>query len=473
MNKEIERVFSIDDIQFVEEPMGIDTDFAVAKLWFLAEGDNSHKAFIPHEVLKRDAGSVLGKPVVAAYNSPVKSYATDVGTHEGDKMEIVGYCPPNAQVGFKEKDGKIFAIVDAVISKLYATKFYQIFKSDNKRAVSVEITCKEHDNEDGSGTIMDSFRIHAITALGKNYKPSVSGADMSIVKFSEVDAENFYNKNNKSALQKFSDDRKKLHQDLIEKKLGLETEEKQMKEEKKEFESEVEMSEAVEETAVEVVEETVVEFGCHSAELADEPEKEDDAEEEKEEEEKEELAEVEKEETTEEEMAKEEVDEEDKTEEFSYNVNADLGALNAYLERETANNEALTMEVQEMWNAADMNIIMEKYVAVSKELAELQEFKTQTLNQELSNNVAKVLSIVKNKVTDEEYMELQTEGMSYTFENLSVFENKIKALAFDKGETKSTNVSKHITMRDYSAGDIFGGTAPKTDVNSIYKNNLK
>lgn len=472
MNKEIEREFAIEDIQFVADET-IDADFAVAKLWFLAEGDNSHKAYIPHEVLKRDAGSVLGKPVVAAYNSPMKSYATDVGTHEGDKMEIVGYCPPNAQVEFKEKDGKIFAIVDAVISKLYATKFYQIFKSDNKRAVSVEITCKEHDAEDGVGTIMDSFRIHAITALGKNYRPSVSGAEMSIVKFSEQDAENFYNKNNKSVLQKFSDERKKLNKDLIEKELGLETEGKQMKEEKKEFESEVEMSEVVEETVVETSDESVIEFGCHGEMAEEETE---DAEEEKEEEEekekeKEEMAEPEE---TEEEMAKEEVDEEDKTEEFSYNVNADLGAFNALLEKETAGFEALTLEVQDMWNAADMNIVMEKFVAVSKENAELRDFKNQVMQEKLTNEVAKVLSIVRNKITDEEYQSLQTEGMSYAFEELSVFENKVKALAFDKGETKSTNVSKHITIRDYSAVDnIFSSGKSKNDVNSIYKENLK
>ena len=186
------------------------------------------------------------------------------------------------------------------------------------------------------------------------------------------------------------------------------------------------------------------------------------------------MAEPEKEEEVTEEMAKEEVDEEDKTEEFSYNVNADLGALNAYLEKETANNEALTMEVQEMWNAADMNIVMEKFVTVSNELAELRDFKNQVLQEKLTNEVAKVLSIVRNKITDEEYQSLQTEGMSYAFEELSVFENKVKALAFDKGETKSTNVSKHITIRDYSAVDnIFSNGKSKNDVNSIYKENLK
>jgi len=472
MNKTIERVFSIDDVQFLSDE-DTDTDFALAKLWFLAAGDNSHHAYIPEDVLKRDAGSALGKPVVAAYNSPSKQYATDITTHEGDKMEMVGYCPPHAQVEFKEKDGKIFAIIDAVISKLYATKFYQIFQSDNKRAVSVELTCKEHDNESGSGTIMDSFKIHAITALGKNYKPSVSGAEMSIVKFSELEAENFYNKNNKSVLQKFSEERKNLNQDLVKKKLGLETEEKKMEEEKKEFESEVELSEVVDETVVEA-NETALELGCEDMDLATKPEA--DAEEKKEnpEEEKGESAEEEKKEETEEEMAKEVVDEEDKKAEFSYDVNADLGAFNAMLEKETADYEALTMEVQKLWDDADMNIIMEKYVSAKKELAELQEFKSTTLAKELTTDVAKVLSIVKSKITDEEYQELRTEGMGYTIETLSAFENKIKALAFDKGETKTKEVSKHIMMPNYSAVEnIFGNGSTKINVNSIYEKNLK
>lgn len=470
MNKEVVRNFAIDDIKLVSK--NSDTvDFAVAQLWFLAAGDNSHKTFITEEVLQRDAISILGKPVVAAYNCAIKDYATDVGTHEKDRMEIVGYVPPNAQLDFKKKNGKLFAVVDAVISKLYATRFYQIFQADNLRSVSVEMTCSEHERENEEGTIVDRFCVHATTALGKNYNPSVKGAEMSIVKFSESEAENFYNKNNKSVLQKFSDERKNLNQDLVEKKLGLETEEKQMEKEKKEFESEVELSEVVEETVVELAD-TTAELGCHSESL----ELEEDADGEKEEEdkeEKEELAEVKEEDMAKEteEMAKEEVDEEDKTEKFSYDVNADVGAFNELLSRETESFKDLTDKAQSLWQGADMNIIMEEFISVSKELAELKEYKAEVLKKELSADVTKVLSIVKENVTDEEYQHLYSEGMDFTADTLNVFENKIKAMAFDKGATNKVTASKHIVVRQYD--DVFANMLTKDDVNSIYEKNLK
>jgi hypothetical protein len=193
--------FSIDDISLFRKDE--DVDFAIAEIDFLADGNNGQNSPISTEVLKRDAHTVLGKPVVAKYHS----YMGDVGTHESDEI-IIGWVPGDSQVKFVEREGRTFARCEAVISKLYATDVYLLFTKENRRSVSSEFSAYQPDmNEAGEGEI-ESFHVHGITVLGKKVPPAVQNAGMEIKRFSESDASRFYHEYNLNPLKAFADKRR-------------------------------------------------------------------------------------------------------------------------------------------------------------------------------------------------------------------------------------------------------------------------
>lgn len=194
--------FSVDDIYLFTDDE--DVDFALGEVYLLAEGNNSHKNPISLDVLKRDAHTMLGKFLIAKYSD----FQKDVTTHTQDQ-QIVGYFPKDGKIQFKEKDGKIFAVFDVLISKLYATPVYQLFKEHNFRNVSAEFSCVEQEEPDENGdNPIEKIMFHGCTILGLNYKPSCEGAEMNIKRFSAESADDYYSKHNNS-LKLFSERRKK------------------------------------------------------------------------------------------------------------------------------------------------------------------------------------------------------------------------------------------------------------------------
>lgn len=194
--------FSVDDIYLFTDDE--DVDFALGEVYLLAEGNNSHKNPISLDVLKRDAHTMLGKFLIAKYSD----FQKDVTTHTQDQ-QIVGYFPKDGKIQFKEKDGKIFAVFDVLISKLYATPVYQLFKEHNFRNVSAEFSCIEQEEPDENGdNPIEKIMFHGCTILGLNYKPSCEGAEMNIKRFSAESADDYYSKHNNS-LKLFSERRKK------------------------------------------------------------------------------------------------------------------------------------------------------------------------------------------------------------------------------------------------------------------------
>lgn len=194
--------FSVDDIYLFTDDE--DVDFALGEVYLLAEGNNSHKNPISLDVLKRDAHTMLGKFLIAKYSD----FQKDVTTHTQDQ-QIVGYFPKDGKIQFKEKDGKTFAVFDVLISKLYATPVYQLFKEHNFRNVSAEFSCIEQEEPDENGNNpIEKIMFHGCTILGLNYKPSCEGAEMNIKRFSAESADDYYSKHNNS-LKLFSERRKK------------------------------------------------------------------------------------------------------------------------------------------------------------------------------------------------------------------------------------------------------------------------
>ena len=177
--------FSVGDIEYVATDDSV--EFAMAKIAVLSTKQNSHKVNITREILERDGKSILGKWVIADYNG------TDVTTHTNN-THIIGIVPTDeSAINFVEnEDGTLTMWVDAIISKLYATEVYELFKKHNFRNVSVEmVTFNDEETIDGY-TDISGLNIFAICVLGLDVAGSCPDANMQIVKFSAEDASKYY-----------------------------------------------------------------------------------------------------------------------------------------------------------------------------------------------------------------------------------------------------------------------------------------
>ena len=177
--------FSVGDIEYVATDDSV--EFAMAKIAVLSTKQNSHKVNITREILERDGKSILGKWVIADYNG------TDVTTHTNN-THIIGIVPTDeSAITFVEnEDGTLTMWVDAIISKLYATEVYELFKKHNFRNVSVEmVTFDDEETIDGY-TDISGLNIFAICVLGLDVAGSCPDANMQIVKFSAEDASKYY-----------------------------------------------------------------------------------------------------------------------------------------------------------------------------------------------------------------------------------------------------------------------------------------
>lgn len=179
-----------------------DADFALLHLEFLSDGYNSHGIPITTEILKRDASTILGKPIVAKYDQ----YTQDVQGHETDEI-MVGYVPNNANITFKDTENGLFACVDGLISKLYSNDVYKLYQTHNHRAVSVEMTI-DWEESDESETV-SGIHIRGVTLLGLTYQPSCTLASSKIVQFSLEEVNNFYETKLQDQLINFAERRKR------------------------------------------------------------------------------------------------------------------------------------------------------------------------------------------------------------------------------------------------------------------------
>ena len=191
--------FSVDDIQEVATEDSV--EFAVARIAVLSTKQNSHKINITKEILERDGKSVLGKWVIADFDG------TDVTTHTHN-THIIGIVPSDSNIEFVDNpDGTTTMFVDAIISKLYATEVYNLFRQHNFRNVSVEMaTANDQEREDGY-TDIDGLNIYSICVLGISVGGSCPDANMSITRFSEKDAEEYYQNTKSFSLKQLAEQR--------------------------------------------------------------------------------------------------------------------------------------------------------------------------------------------------------------------------------------------------------------------------
>ena len=177
--------------------------FTVFKTCFLSTQKNSHNLDISAEVLKRDAKTILGNFLVA------KLQYGDASTHVPSEI-IYGYFPKEQDVEFEEtEDGNVKAWAYCVVSKQYGQEFNEIFDLQNLRNTSVEMKVKVADDAD-EGEV-ESFDIYGLTCLGLSIKGSCPDAMMTMIRFSQEDADAYFSKiheHNLTPLKKFAKERK-------------------------------------------------------------------------------------------------------------------------------------------------------------------------------------------------------------------------------------------------------------------------
>nr|DAZ41643.1 MAG TPA: hypothetical protein [Caudoviricetes sp.] len=197
--------FAVDTIQQIQFDDYDEKEFAIAKVGFLSTRPNSHGLEISEEVLRECASTVLGKWMVAKMNW----LGTDATTHVPSE-HIMGSFPKDQDVEFVEDDdGYLRAYATAIISKRYAKDYCKMFDDDNERAVSVEMSVITENGEDINDKVL-SFNIVGVTTLGKNVAPSCSESDVTMIRFSQEDADAYFNKMNEhnlTPLKKFAKER--------------------------------------------------------------------------------------------------------------------------------------------------------------------------------------------------------------------------------------------------------------------------
>ena len=338
-------------------------EFAIAKLDFLSTRENSHKLMISEDVLRKNGNSAIGKPLVAKLNS----LETDVQGHEVDE-QIFGWIPNNQEVEFRISDDNksVIATAEAVISKIYADKFYNIFMDKDNRSVSVEMLCSTE--EKGSENIVTDFCITGVTVLGKDVLPSCSDANIQIVSFSEKNAEQYFNdfKDKNIELSEIS---RKL--DNISSKLDNKKKEETTDMNKKKIDAKLEESK-LDEPKME--EPKVEEPKKEETKLEDEPKKD------------------------EPEQAKPKEEEPKKDEEIN------MSLLNKKIE------------------------LLEKEIgAKDSKIKELQKFKDDALKAEMSVKIEKTLSEIKGEVSEELFATFEKEAKDCSTETLDAWTTNVFA----------------------------------------------
>ena len=197
--------FAVDTIQQIQFDDYDEKEFAIAKVGFLSTRPNSHGLEISEKVLRECASTVLGKWMVAKMNW----LGTDATTHVPSE-HIMGSFPKDQDVEFVEDDdGYLRAYATAIISKRYAKDYCKMFDDDNERAVSVEMAVITENGEDINDKVL-SFNIVGVTTLGKNVASSCPESDVTMIRFSQEDADAYFNKMNEhnlTPLKKFAKER--------------------------------------------------------------------------------------------------------------------------------------------------------------------------------------------------------------------------------------------------------------------------
>lgn len=449
MLKDKLKSFSIDDIALVETEHS-DKYFEV-EIWALASGNNSHKNPFSEEVLVRDKDSFKGAWVVADYDR----FTRDATTHTAEE-DIIGVVPFDSEIKTERgKDGRLWIVVNAILSKVYHPEVWQMFKQHNFRFVSCEFRCAEGEEDENGNKPILGYDIVGITILGSGVNPSVEDAQMKVLKFSADEAIEYFNHNN-NKLKQFMEDKKRQRQsnqrkdDVQEmsnpntdKDIVTFSEESQAEDTVKKESTDVEFAEKETETTKgeEKTEETKDNTESMSEKTEDE-EKSSEKDTDTNKEMSEETSDVIMSEDSDEDEKSDDnddsddddkddekdTDKEDESKKFSFDAYADNGALMALLEAETEENRDFAIGLFSEGNTAVFSKLMalKKENDTYKKNAEIEEKKN------CDKTFAECMSEVKGEIDNETYDKLFAEGEAIQkMSDMTIFTQKVKAFAYD------------------------------------------
>ena len=458
MNKELS--FEVEGFNVIDDYS--DNQLAIVEVYVCHDGNNHHNMPIDLSVIKKAKKTLKNKFLVAGFDGD------DFEGHEPDE-QIVGFFPESSEMKFVEKDGRTYLVAQAIMSKIYAKWAYDVFvdDEDNYRSVSMEITVlgTEVNDDDGLEHIT-KFVFNGVTLLGESHMPACEGANASIIKFSKENALKVYSKRLKN-----SDKIKKNFVKDMELAEGLRKEESEKMDEKEKVVETVEEEKVETPVTEEVKEEETFEEKSNSDEdtyMEDEKCecKEDKmSEDEKSDEESEEEKEDDKEDDDDkdEEDMECEKDFESLTVEQKYEVfrSAVKESLNGCGYLETYDDEYLyiydycennTFRYSYTLDGTNCTIDVDsktrvmrggyvefekyeenntKFEALEKENCELKGKLAAYETAEKDKSVEAILSKVIDVLPAERIAELREEAVNYSLDNLSVFENEVKAIAFE------------------------------------------
>lgn len=425
-----------------------DSQLAIVEVYVCHDGNNLHDMPIDLSVIKKAKRTLKNKFLVAGFDGD------DFEGHEPDE-QIVGFFPESSEMKFVEKDGRTYLVAQAIMSKVYAKWAYDVFVEDesNYRSVSMEITVLGVElGEDGLEHIT-KFVFNGVTLLGEDHMPACEGSNASIIKFSQENALKVYSKRLKSS--------DKIKKDFV-KDMGLAENSREEDSENMDKENE----KTVKEEAIKEMEEETSKEKTESDEDTY-MEKEEDMEEkdmkkEKMEDEEEKESEDGKEEESEEDMDCnknfESLTVEQKYEVFRSAVKEALDGCgyletfdeeylyiydycegNTYRYAYTLDNTTCTIDKESKTRVMRGGYIefeayekeSKKFESLEKENCELKEKLVMYEKAEKDKSVEAILSNVVDVLSAEEIAGLREKSVDYSLDNLTIFENEVKAIAFE------------------------------------------
>lgn len=457
MNKELS--FEVEGFNVIDDYS--DNQLAIVEVYVCHDGNNHHNMPIDLSVIKKAKKTLKNKFLVAGFDGD------DFEGHEPDE-QIVGFFPESSEMKFVEKDGRTYLVAQAIMSKIYAKWAYDVFvdDEDNYRSVSMEITVLGTEVNDDGLEHITKFVFNGVTLLGESHMPACEGANASIIKFSKENALKVYSKRLKN-----SDKIKKNFVKDMELAEGLRKEESEKMDEKEKVVETVEEEKVETPVAEEVKEEETFEEKSNSDEDTYMEDEKCECKEDKmsEDEKSDEESEEEKEDDKDDDDDKDEEDMEcgkdfeSLTVEQKYEVfrSAVKESLNGCGYLETYDDEYLyiydycennTFRYSYTLDGTNCTIDVDsktrvmrggyvefeeyeenntKFEALEKENCELKEKLAAYETAEKDKSVEAILSKVIDVLPAERIAELREEAVNYSLDNLSVFENEVKAIAFE------------------------------------------
>ncbi len=417
-----------------------DEQLATVEIYVCHDGNNRHNVPISREALVKAKDTLKNKFLVAGFDG------NDFEGHEPDEM-IVGFFPESSKMKFEKRKGRTYLVAQAIMSKVYAKWAYDIFKEKgNQRDVSMEITVLrgQVDENDNLLTI-DEFVFNGVTILGLSHVPACEGSSASIIKFDCENALKVYNEHrDDTAMVEFSgkeetgtmDETKEIVEEV---EVKAETKEEEKVEEETKTEETTEESSKEDDKTMYSEDDKEKDFESEDDKSEDDDDDDNDSDDSDDSDDKDESKE-DVEEKVENEAKSEEVEDVEKECKNESDVEE--------VEKECKNEENLpteNCETDEPEKEEDPETVKAERDSLKQECEVLRDKVEKYEAKEKSVKIESIISGVVDLFSADEISELREESKKYSLDELNIFDNEVKARAFDKVKASKKVEDKNFT----------------------------